>query len=207
MDHERLTPSYPASVNTRIQLTQRNCKNMNFFCHVSTETAADDPSKSAKRAKRGNAGSVHSLKTAVVHSATIFLELFSSTWVKELTQHCESNLSVYAHRSEESLRSQRGQKAEQEGRVIRGEVSVLSGKHDGLPLDLYTYVHDLISLHFSHSSCSSSFLFSLQWWRKCSRVSFPGASLTESKDRSSRENKAGPQHPYQPGGQCVIDVG
>lgn len=33
-------------------------------CHVSTEAATDDPSKSAKRAKRGNAGSVHSSKTA-----------------------------------------------------------------------------------------------------------------------------------------------
>lgn len=43
------------------------------ICHVSTETAADDPSKSAKRTKRGNAGSMYSSKTEVV-----FLELFSS---------------------------------------------------------------------------------------------------------------------------------
>ena len=49
------------------------------FSVFSTEAAADDPSKSAKRAKRGNAGPVYSSETAAVHSANIFLELFLST--------------------------------------------------------------------------------------------------------------------------------
>lgn len=72
------------------------------------------------------------------------------------------------------------------------------------------YTSDELTIGYHHfistfSYSSAPFCFG-QWWRKCSRVSSCGASLTEGQDCSSREDKAGPQHPHQPGGQCVIGV-
>lgn len=58
-------------------------------------------------------------------SATIFLELLLSCPRQEVESALGGNLSLCFHRSEESVHSQRWQKAEQEGRVVRGEASLL----------------------------------------------------------------------------------
>lgn len=60
-------------IRTKLKLAG-NCKNLNF-CHFPTEAATDDISKSAKRAKRGNAGSVYSSETALVQRHYIFRAL------------------------------------------------------------------------------------------------------------------------------------
>lgn len=58
-------------------------------------------------------------------SATIFLELLLSCPRQEVESALGGNPSLCFHRSEESVHSQRWQKAEQEGRVVRGEASLL----------------------------------------------------------------------------------
>lgn len=74
--------------NTKSTLAEKWKKNPQKlnFCLPSylTEAATDDVSKSAKRAKRGNSGSVFSFK-ATLYWGNVFLELFSSE--VELTQH------------------------------------------------------------------------------------------------------------------------
>lgn len=95
---------------------------MSSLFAVSTEAAADDPSKSAKRPKRGNAGVFICSQS---FSATIFLELLLSCPRQEVESALGGNPSLCFHRSEESVHSQRWQKAEQEGRVVRGEASLL----------------------------------------------------------------------------------
>ncbi len=177
-------------------------KLMNFCLPCFTETATDDPSKSVKRAKRGNAG-----KMALVYSTTIFLELFSSTWVKELTQHCEVTwvcvcvcLCSCAQVREKSVQPEGAESlAGGQSHLKKGKCFTSSCKY---MLCVYTLV---LSLHFLFNVLFS-FFFWLQWWRKCSRVSSCGASLTEGQNCSSRKDKAGPQHPHQPRGQSIIEV-